>query len=132
VSTFVYEPTPSPDGKEIAYVAAPEASGRNARIKIVALETGQVRTIVDAQPIRQRREIIWTADSRYLVYPTSSGPAGKSQLWVVASSGGTARKLGPEIEGQIFDLSISPNVGQIGFTLRTTRHELWAVRSTNK
>jgi Tol biopolymer transport system component len=130
-STFVYEPTPSPDGKEIAYVVAPEASGRNARIKIVTLETGQVRTIVNAQPIRQRREIIWTADSRYLVYPTSSGPAGKSQLWVVASSGGAARKLGPEIEGQIFDLSVSPD-GQIGFTLRTIRHELWAVRSASR
>jgi hypothetical protein len=130
--TVVFEPTPSPDGKEIAYVAASEPSGRNARIRIVTLETGQVRTIVNAQPVRQRRQIIWTPDGRYLVYPTSSGPAGKSQLWVVASSGGTARKLGPEMEGQIFDLSISPDAGQIGFTLRTIRHELWAVRSARK
>ena len=131
-STVVYEPTPSPDGKEIAYVAASELNGRNARIKIVTLETGQIRTVVNAKPIQQRREIVWTPDSRYLIYPTGSGAAGNSQLWVVTSSGGTARKLGPEIEGQIFDLSISPNGRQVGYTLRTMRHELWGVRSTKK
>ena len=40
-ATLVYEPTPSPDGTEIAYVAESDPNGRGAQIKAVTLETGR-------------------------------------------------------------------------------------------
>ena len=131
-ATRVYEPTPSPDGTEIAYVAELDPNGRSAQIKVAALATGQIRMLVNVKPIQQRRQIVWTPDGRHLVYPTASGPLGPSQLWIVAAAGGTPKALGTPMEGLIFDLSTSPDGKQIGFTLRTIRHELWAVKGVSK
>jgi Tol biopolymer transport system component len=47
----------------------------------------------------------------------------------VPASGGTPKQLGSDFRGRVFELSVSPDGKQLGFTLNTSRSELWALEN---
>jgi Tol biopolymer transport system component len=73
----------------------------------------------------------WTPDGKYLIYATEyyfDSPAGEpARIWIVPASGGTPKQLGSDFRGRVFELSVSPDGKQLGFTLNTSRNELWAL-----
>jgi Tol biopolymer transport system component len=132
----VREITPSPDGTSIAYVALPPPAasyGPNNYIKILDIASGQTRELVQVRPAWWRRMMTWTPDGKYLIYTTvywAGVPAGEpARIWVVPASGGTPRQLGSDFGGRAYDLSVSPDGKQLGFTLDTSRNELWALEN---
>ena len=138
MAAYVREITPSPDGASLAYVIiTPPPAGSNWMgpnyIKILDIASGQTRELVQVRPAWWRRMMTWTPDGKYLLYATegwAGAPAGEpTRIWIVPASGGTPKQLGNDFRGRVFELSISPDGKQLGFTLNTSRNELWALEN---
>ncbi len=138
MAAYVREITPSPDGTSIAYVAiAPPPAGSNvyglSHIKVLHIASGRTRELVEVRPAWWRRMMTWTPDGKYLLYATEYWtrlPAGEpTRIWIVPASGGTPKQLGSDFRGRVFELSVSPDGKQLGFTLHSSRNELWALEN---
>ena len=138
VAAYVREITPSPDGTSIAYVAiAPPPAGSVIYgpnyIKVLDIASGQTRELVQVRPAYWRSMMTWTPDGKYLIYATEyyfDSPAGEpARIWIVPASGGTPKQLGSDFRDRVFDLSISPDGKQLGFTSITRLKELWALEN---
>ena len=138
MAAYVRELTPSPDGASIAYVIiTPPPAGSSwmgpSYIKILDIASGQTRELVEAKPAWLRRVMTWTPDGKYLIYATYpyfySVPGESAGIWIVPASGGTPKQLGGDFRGRVLELSVSPDGKQFGFTLETSRNELWALEN---
>jgi Tol biopolymer transport system component len=138
MAAYVREITPSPDGASIAYViVTPPPAGSTFMgpnyIKILDIASGQTRELVQDKPAWRRRVMTWTPDGKYLIYATYpyfySVPGESARIWIVPASGGTPKQLGSDFRGRVLELSVSPDGKQLGFTLNTSRNELWALEN---
>ena len=88
----------SPDGREIAYSAAPRtgfSAAYDARIFVVSLETGRSRTIVDRPGMNTGPR--FSPDGKQIAFISTSGKRdimASRALTIVSASGGTPRTYG--------------------------------------
>ena len=138
MAAYVREITPSPDGASLAYVIiTPPPAGSTWMgpnyIKILDIASGQTRELVQDKPAFQRRVMTWTPDGKHLIYATFayfySVPGESARIRIVPASGGAPKQLGSDFRGRVFELSVSPDGKQLGFTLNTSRNELWALEN---
>jgi Tol biopolymer transport system component len=84
---YLAYPTPSPDGKMVAYAAG--AGFLAADIYVVPVTQGQRRRLTsDGRTIEG---LAWTGDSKDIVFSSNRG--GLSRLWRIPASGGTPERL---------------------------------------
>jgi Tol biopolymer transport system component len=138
MAAYVREITPSPDGASLAYVIiTPPPAGSTWMgpnyIKILDIASGQTRELVQDKPAWRRRVMTWTPDGKYLIYATDAQfglpPSESACIRIVPASGGTPKQLGSDFRGRVLELSVSPDGKQLGFTLNTSRNELWALEN---
>ena len=121
-ATGIRDVTPSPDGKTLAYISM--SGMENHAIKLLDLATGTAKELVgNIRPSYLRRCLAWTPDGRTIIYSTESRPLSK--LWIVSTEGGQPRQLGPDFDGRLFELTVSPDGRQLGFDWSRTSIELW-------
>jgi tricorn protease len=80
----------SPDGKSLAFL-------RNDRkLCVLDLDSGQERTLAtgvfERPPLNSRRPFVWSPDSKWIAFGSTTGKSFKN-LWVVSASGGDARPV---------------------------------------
>ncbi len=85
----------SPDGREIAYSAAPRTgfnAAYDARVYVVTLESGKARTVVDRAGMNTGPR--FSPDGRSIAFISTGGKSdimAPRGLWVVGAAGGTPR-----------------------------------------
>ena len=115
------DPRISPDGSRIAYVVTQidaEASEYRSAIWVVAFDGS-------GEPVKftsgERRDMTprWSPDGKWLAFASSRGedPKTPSNLYVIAASGGEARKLTDQKES-VESVAWSPDSTRIAFTAR--------------
>jgi Tol biopolymer transport system component len=125
--SFIRDITPSPDGSTIAYVS----NAKGGQIKVLTMASGQAKELVNVWPAWNRRMMAWTPDGRNLIYVTEVGQerGQPTALWIVPAAGGTPKQLTQNLEGRVFDVSLSPDGKQIGFSRWAGRNEIWAMEN---
>lgn len=82
----VYSPTWSPDGSEIAYIAAGE-------VRIVTISSGATRTVATDLP---SSDIAWSPDGNWIAVATHTGtPRG---LFLMRPDGSALHHVGPDLQ----------------------------------
>jgi Tol biopolymer transport system component len=124
---FIRDITPSPDGSRIAYVS----NAKDGQIKLLTPATGHVMELVNVWPAWNRRMMTWTPDGHHLIYVTeASQERGQpTALWIVPAGGGAPKQLTQNLEGRVFDVSLSPDGKQIGFSRWAGHNEIWAMEN---
>ncbi|HEY0157240.1 MAG TPA: S9 family peptidase [Thermoanaerobaculia bacterium] len=87
----------SPDGKSIAFTrldSPHSGNGQSARVALVDVESGAVRTLVEGD-VEQTQPVI-SPDGKSVVYmhPHAGDPGSENRFWLVSASGGSGRELG--------------------------------------
>jgi len=96
---YVYEFDWSPDGKELAYLAAPGPGDDNwyiAELYAVSAEGGKIRSVL--KPSMQVANVRWSPDGKNIAYigglMSDEGSTG-GDIYTVAAAGGAPRDLTP-------------------------------------
>jgi Tol biopolymer transport system component len=134
--------TPSPDGKRLAFAGTTAGTAKDGQrapgerfLRVLDLSTGQAIAIAEAHVSwwgPQRQSIAWTPDGAHLVYSTEEFAEGsdrvKTRIWIAPSAGGSSRRM-EELDGRAFDLTVSPDGGQFGFTHLTQTADFWLMEN---
>jgi len=115
-----YQPSVSPDGASLAFVAAaPGTLGsggiwtqRLAWDGEAGLETGDEAHLVQAEQTSYRAEPRWSADGTAIFY--SSDTAGSNDIAVIPAQGGNRVRL-TEVPSDEFGVAVSPDGTRIAF-----------------
>ena len=105
---FVSRPTPSMDGKWLAFWQNDGQPGSSWRIGLFSLESGKLtRTFAVAPTVRVGWDAIlrWSADSRSVTYVDNRG--GMENLWAQPIDGSTPKQLTNFTDGKIFSFDWS-------------------------
>lgn len=121
----------SPDGRRIAFVSYHEATDRPFQGNLIVTSADGsdrhiVATLADGRPA-------WSRDGRTLYYLHAHDVNARHELWSIASGGGSARRLAPDVryDGRVL---LSPRNDWILF-LRSAREGqtgLWIVRTDGR
>jgi Tol biopolymer transport system component len=103
---IAYRPSVAPDGKLIAYHHKERRSGAKYKIAVIPFEGGQpVRMFDPPREDFSTWDIIWTADSKALLYEAVHN--GASNIWRQPLDGGPQRQLTNFRSDSIFSFSRS-------------------------
>lgn len=105
---FASRPTPSMDGKWLAFWQNDGQSGSPWRLGLFSLESGKmIRTFEVAPTVRVGWDAIlrWSGDSRSITYVANRG--GMENLWAQPIDGGVAKQLTNFTDGKIFSFDWS-------------------------
>jgi TolB protein len=105
---FGWDPTWSPDGKQILYASGAE---NNVQLFIVNRNGRDSKQVTNLPAIRGRSD--WSADGRSIV--TYSGPAWHREVYILNTDGSNARQLTPS-DGNSQGPSFSPDGQWVAFT----------------
>ena len=103
-------PACSPDGRFIAYTAYKK---RNPDLYVMDLKSGDIRLLHASQG--QSTSPDWTADSRSLIFTSSTGESAGTNLWMIDVNGSNLRKI-TDRRGVDCSASISPKTNEVLFT----------------
>ena len=121
----------SPDGSRVAFV---QESTRGETLGVVSAEGGSATTLfssdtADYQIGSLPGSIAWTRDGKFILFARVSEKKGRSELWMVASDGGAARKIELAIEGRLGWLNVHPDEKQLAYTQFRAVSEYWSLES---
>jgi Tol biopolymer transport system component len=132
---------PSPDGKRLAFAGTAAALKDGQRVpggrflRVLDLDTGRATGIAEAHVSwwgPQRQSIAWSPDGAHLVYSTEEfaehSDRVKTRIWIAPSTGGPSRLM-EELDGRTFDLTVSPDGRQFGFTHLTQTADFWLMEN---
>jgi dipeptidyl aminopeptidase/acylaminoacyl peptidase len=108
-----WEPQPSPDGKQVAFVYRPFDDLNRLDLRIVDLATGETRVLRSVPKVRMWMPR-WSADGKWIAFVSQE--AGHDDLWVVRPSGLGLRQVTKE-GYDVSDLAWSPDGETIAATL---------------
>lgn len=121
----------SPDGQQVAFEQ--DGSGGDA-LMVVPAQGGPAVTLfsndeADSHIGSLPGSLGWTRDGRFVLFARTSEKRGQSELWLVPSGGGAARKAGVAIEGRLGWLNVRPDGSQIAYTQFRSVPEYWSLES---
>ena len=109
----VASPSLSPDGSRVAFVRSHvdrKSTEARSQIIVLVLASGESAPFTSGTSDSSPR---FSPDGRHLAF-VRPDDAGKSQIWVMPTSGGEARKL-TDVPGGITDVSWSPDSSALAF-----------------
>ena len=109
----VASPSLSPDGSRVAFVRSHvdrKSMEARSQIIVLVLASGESAPFTSGTSDSSPR---FSHDGRHLAF-VRPDDAGKSQIWVMPTSGGEARKL-TDVPGGITDVSWSPDSSALAF-----------------
>ena len=118
---FATEPAWSPDGRRIAFVSKRDGV---SHVYVMQEDGTAVRRLTDARA--EDAGPTWSPDGRRIAF------AREGSLFVVAASGGRARRLGSALAGRVADPAWSPDGESIAFAYRpddSVHEEIWVARA---
>jgi len=127
VTDFGFNPTWSPDGKEIAFLRNPdkqEARSTNSDIFVVSIDGGEARNITkpnrgyDVTPI-------YTRDGKYIIYRSQSTAGFEAARWRLMAynrATGSSTEIIKNFDLQVEDVVLSPDGKYIYFTASNRGH----------
>jgi dipeptidyl aminopeptidase/acylaminoacyl peptidase len=122
------DPRPSPDGKKLAYVHAPDDDLRRLDLFLLNLESGRSQRLVGTAGQKQWNPR-WSPDGTWIAF--LSQDSGFNEIWLVCSDGTGLHRLA-DLGCDAGWLAWSPDGNQIACTLnRQGAFELALVEATN-
>ncbi len=135
----------SPDGRWLAFTAAPEKhatttgdrsrAGDHHELKIMPAAGGEPRELHRLRSVPSPQGpgwTGWTPDGRHVLFVqpqevSGAGPWAK-ELWQIPVEGGEPQRLGLAMEG-LRDVQFHPDGQRIAFTSRRLNHEVWVMEN---
>ena len=115
-----YSPAWSPDGRWIAFCRG--ANGREGAIWLIHPLGGPERKLVDvgSAPLPERRELVWSQDSRSLIVTSGVRSDGQSQLSRINAETGEIKPLVSAASGEQYMFpALSPDSQTVAFVRDT-------------
>jgi serine/threonine protein kinase/Tol biopolymer transport system component len=114
-------PVVSPDGKLIAFRSQPEPNAAS-QIAILSIDGGSIVKSLDPPGTAEARQLLWTPDSRALVYIDTR--AGISNLWSIRVDGGAPAQLTDFRADRIFWFDFSRDGKWVAFSRGNTNTDV--------
>ena len=108
-----WDARPSPDGSLVAYVHRPFDDLNRLDIRLVEVETGQVRTLVGEAKTRNSSPR-WSPEGKFIAF--TSEKSGFNEIWLVEPNGGNLHQL-THLGADAGGITWSPSGDQLAITV---------------
>jgi len=116
----------SPDGRQFAFIQRSSAS-QSSILAVMEVGGGESRELARIQPQDRVTDLVWTSDSRYVLFARSLKDQA-SEIWRAPTTGGQAERI-TALDGRVNGLKVHPNGRLLGIELLRYKNELWALEN---
>ena len=126
----------SPDGQQLVFMERRSAEDGQHVLRLLSIKGGEIRDLFAPSDDAGRlltieQRLAWAPDGRHILFFTRM-PANEpraSQLWIVPTNGGKARKAELTIQGGPRELNIHPDGKRIVFSTNERKTDYWAMEN---